>query len=298
LETRLAQEPPDLGAGRLLAEGYLAQRRDAAAIRTLRRIVAHAPGDRQALMQLEATYTRAGNYKSAIAVLEKLVEADPRRAQEYYERMAHAASLQTDRKGALHFAELAVQTSPNDPAAQAKLGDLYLEQGRPDAAEAAYRKALAQDDRLHLVGLRLSELLAKTKRAPEALDLLFHVLRTAREHDTIRRATRRSLSLSVPLGQTRRVEDILRPLAIGRPEQPLYRSLLLEVLSAQMYPLLLSASHGSDDDRSVAEQKLRELSDRSTGPLLAALSDDNKGEQQTAISLLAHGGTNRCPMRG
>src|SRR5690606_9007985 len=111
----------------------------------------------------------------------RLFEADPRRAQEYYERMARAASLQNDSVGALKYAELAVRRNPGDATSQAQLGDLYQKSGRPQDAENAYRKALAQDDRLHLVSLRLAELLAKTERADEALDVLFHVVRTARE---------------------------------------------------------------------------------------------------------------------
>lgn len=291
LEKRLNDSPPDLEAGRLLVEGYVSLRRDRAAIGALKKIVQHAPGDRQALLKLESAYLKVEDYPAAIKTLERLVEADPKRAQEYYERMARAAALRNDTAGALKFAELAVQRNPGDPTAQAQLGDLYLTSGRPKEAENAFRKALAQDDRLHLVSLRLAELLSKTGRAEEALDVLFHVMRTAREHEIVRRATRRALSLGVPLGQTRQVEDTLRPLAIGRPEQPLYRSLLLEVLSAQMYPLILQHTHGSLAERMSAEEKLEALSDRSTGPLLAALAGDHKGEQQTAITLLSHGGT-------
>lgn len=288
LEQRLRKIPPDLEAGRLLAEAYIASRADQKAIETLKAVLESAPGDRNSLLLLESVHTRAGHHKEAISVLERLVEADPRRAREYYERMARAAAARNDRTQALQYAELAVQKSPTDPAAQASLGDLYLNQGKFDEAEAAYRRALAQDDRLHAVSLKLADILAKTGRSAEALDVLFHVTRSARNLEAVGTAARRAISVSVPMGEARRVEDVLRPLAISHPRTPIYRSVLLEVLSSQMYPLLLKSNHGEKDRRNEALSDLRELADRSTGPLLLALSGTNLGEQQIAISLLAH----------
>lgn len=288
LEKRLASKPPDLEAGRLLAEAYIASRADRRAIDTLRTILKTAPGDRSSLLLLESVYARGGHYKEALAVLKRLVKADPQRAREYYERMARAAAAQNDRKLALEYAELAVQKSPSDPAAQASLGDLYLSQGRFGEAEAAFRRALGQDDRMHLVSLKLADILAKTGRSAEALDVLFHVMRSARNLDAVGAATRRAISVSVPLGQARRVEDVLRPLAVSHPTTPLYRTLLLEVLSSEMYPLMLESSHGDPAKAAAARGSLQELADRSTGPLLLTLSGNNAGEQQIAISLLAH----------
>lgn len=288
LEKSLAGRPPDLEAGRLLAEAYVASRADQRAIETLKTIIKSAPGDRASLALLESVYMRGGREKEAIAVLLRLVEADPGRAREYYERMARAAAAQNDRKLALKYAELAVQKSPTDPAAQASLGDLYLSQGRLEEAEAAYRRALAQDDRLHPVSLKLADILAKTGHSAESLDVLFHVTRSARNLDVVGAAARRAISVSVPLGQARRVEDVLRPLAISHPATPLYRTLLLEVLGSQMYPLLLESAHGDATKRTGARKSLQDLADRSTGPLLLTLSGANSGEQQLAISLLAH----------
>jgi tetratricopeptide (TPR) repeat protein len=288
LEKRLAQKPPDLEAGRLLAEAYVAARAEQRAVETLKTVLQSAPGDRSSLLLLESIHSKMGQHREAISVLTRLVEADPQRAREYYERMARAAAAQNDRSLALSYAELAVQKSPTDPAAQASLGDLYLSQGRLDAAEAAFRRALAQDDRLHAVSLKLADILAKTSRASEALDVLFHVTRSARNLDAVGAAARRAISVSVPLGQTRRVEDVLRPLAISHPSVPLYRTLLLEVLSSQMYPLVLLGTHGDTEKAKAAHSSLQELADRSTGPLLLTLSGTNSGEQQIAISLLAH----------
>jgi tetratricopeptide (TPR) repeat protein len=205
--------------------------------------------------------------------------------------MSRAAAQENDQEGALRFAELAVEKNPSDPSAQASLGDLYLAQGLNPRAEASYRKALALDDRQHAVYLKLAELLAKSDRSDEALEALFHVVRTSRSPEAIGISTRRAISLSVPLAQVWRVEDVLRPLAIGHPEQPIYRTLLLEVLGSQMYPLLLKVSHAQESESREAREALADLSNRSTGPLLSALSGTHLGEQQTAIALLAHGTT-------
>jgi cellulose synthase operon protein C len=291
LEKELTRTPPDLESGRLLAEAYLATRADRQAIATLKLILKHAAGDVPTLLLLESAHTKAGDYEETINTLEKLVEADPRRAREYYDRMARAAAQKNDHKNALRYAELSVQKSPSDPLAQVSLGDLYATQGRLKEAESAYRRALAQDDRLHPVSLKLADILTKTGRTSEGLDTLFHVMRSARDLDAVGTSARRAFALAIPLKREREVEEVLRPLAISYPDQSLYRTLLLEVLSSQMYSLSLSSEHGPVADREAARSALKELSDRSTGPLLAALAARNAGEQQMAISLLAHGST-------
>src|SRR5690606_38196815 len=212
LSKDLHKTPPDLESGRLLAEAYLAARSERQAIATLKQVLKHAPGDLPSLLLLESVYTKTGDYEETIGILHKLVEADPRRAREYYDRMARAAAQKNDHKTALRYAELAVQKSPTDPAAQASLGDLYSTQGRLKEAEAAYRRALAQDDRLHLVSLKLADILAKTDRATEALDVLLHVARSARDLDAVGLSARRAIALSIPLKKEREVEDVLRPL--------------------------------------------------------------------------------------
>jgi tetratricopeptide (TPR) repeat protein len=282
--------PPDLDAGRLLTEGYLAAQRLDAAIKSLETIVRHAPGDRDSLEALERAYRRGGNDTRVLEVLRRLLKADPARSREYYERMAQAASRQNDPKTALKFAELGAAQNPDDPESLTRLGDLYLAQGQEQKAEVAYRSALKHDDRNGVTSLKVAEIVARSGRSPEALSLLSHVIRSSKNHEHIRRATRRALGLSLPLGETRRLEEVLRPLAIGRPEEPVYRGLLLEVLTAEMVPLLQRQNHGNNQERSQAERELSELAKRSTGPLLSALASNDAREQGLAIQLLSHAG--------
>ncbi len=288
LKKRLDATPPDLRAGRLLAEGLMAERRWPEAISALQKILAVNQGDRQALLLLESAYEKSGQSALAITTLKRLVETDPNRARDYYERMAQSANRQGDAEQALSYAELAVAKNPNDPAAQAQLGDLYLAQGKTEQAKSAFRSALKQDDRLHLVALKLAELLGQSGQLHQSLELLVHVVRTSPDHEVVSRAARRALSISIPVDKTRELEDVLRPLAIGRSEQPLYRMLLLEILAAEMSPFLQRAQYGSAEDSREAQRSLTALADRSTQPLLAALSNSFGQEQQTAIQLLAY----------
>jgi len=288
LRVKLSKKEPDLESGRLLAEAYLSLKRLDDAIATLELVVKNAPGDRESLLTLENTYRKLGQYDHVSTTLERLLRSDPARSREYYERLAKNASTMNDPLAALKYAEVAAVQNPHDPQAQAQLGDLYLSQGRKREAEVAYRLALKQDDRQAQVSLKLAELVAQSGRNLEALELLFFVVRTSRDPAQVQKAARDALGLSLPVGEIRRVEDVLRPLAISRPEESIYRSLLLEVLTAEMYPLLQRRAHGTATQVAGTMQALSELAERSTGPLLSALSGDDPREHALAIQLLGH----------
>ena len=108
---RLDAKPPDLDAGRLLAEAEMRLRRYSEAERTLKKIVAVAPGDVESLSWLERVLGLQHKLAEAIDVLERLSRAEPKRAREYFQRMAeYAAELYRDddaiRRGVPHHAVL------------------------------------------------------------------------------------------------------------------------------------------------------------------------------------------------
>lgn len=290
LSKSLKADPPDLDAGRLLTEGYLAAGRPDAGIETLEFVVRHAPGDTESLVALENAYRKGGNETKVLEVLKRLLRANPARSREYYERMASAAARQNDTQAALSYTELNASQNPNDPATQARLGDLYLAQGQEQKAETAYRASLKMDDRQSLVALQLAEIVARSGRNLAALDLLAQVIRSSQNQDAIRKASRQALGLALPIGEAQRVEDVLRPLAVSRPEEAMYRELLLEILGARMYPLIHATRHGTPTEQIDAEMELSELAKRSTGPLLSALAGDNSQGRALAIQLLSHAG--------
>src|SRR5262249_25611409 len=115
LAARFAGAPPDLEAGRLLAEVQRKLHRLPESEATLRRIVALAPGHEESLLALERVLVQAPNLAGAVEVLEKLVDVDPKRAREFYQRMAqYAAELYHD-DDAIKYAAHAVELSPHDP---------------------------------------------------------------------------------------------------------------------------------------------------------------------------------------
>ncbi|HEY0467974.1 MAG TPA: tetratricopeptide repeat protein, partial [Polyangiaceae bacterium] len=121
LERRLAQKPPDLEAGRLLAEAHLRLRRYPEAERVLERVIEAAPGDVESLNSLERVLVLQHKLRAAINVLEKLAASDPKRAREYFQRMAsYAAELYQDDE-AVRYAARAVELSPDDAEGHKKL---------------------------------------------------------------------------------------------------------------------------------------------------------------------------------
>src|SRR5690606_22253854 len=111
LDRRLRGNPPDLEAGRLLAEAEIRLRRYPEAERTLKRILAAAPSDLQSLSRLERVLGLERKLDEAIAVLERLARADPKRARECYQRMAeYAAELYRD-EDAIRYASRVVELS-------------------------------------------------------------------------------------------------------------------------------------------------------------------------------------------
>jgi tetratricopeptide (TPR) repeat protein len=89
--------PPDIESGRLLAEVQRKLHRLPDAEATLRRVITLAPGDEESMLALERVLVQQQNLLGAIGVLEKLVDVNPKRAREYYQRMAqYAAELYRD----------------------------------------------------------------------------------------------------------------------------------------------------------------------------------------------------------
>jgi cellulose synthase operon protein C len=174
-----AADPPDMEAGRFLVEAYLRQRprKLEEAERALARIAEHAPGDVEALAALERVRTAQGDVAGAIDVLERLVEADPRKAPQYLSRMAeHALSVYRD-EDAVRYAEMAVERTPDDAGAHRRLGDLYRARQDTAGAIASYRRAIDLDEHLHATYFELAELHLARGEVREADVLLRQVMR-------------------------------------------------------------------------------------------------------------------------
>jgi len=288
LERRLAQKPPDLEAGRLLAEAHLRLRRYPEAERVLGRVIEAAPGDVESLNSLERVLVLEHKLRAAIGVLERLAESDPKRAREYFQRMAsYAAELYQDDE-AVRYAARAVELSPDDAEGHKKLGEMYRK--RQDIAKSIseFRQAISKNERLFPVYLELAELLLGQGEADDADMLLRRVIRASPDEELISQAARLSMQVNLGRGSLESLERDLLPLALNSPERPIYRQLLLEVYGALAYPLLEREKSERVKEADAARTALDRLGERAVKPLLDALGDPREAEQEVAITLLSH----------
>jgi tetratricopeptide (TPR) repeat protein len=288
LSRALEAEPPDLQAGRLLAEVLRRLNRLPDAERTLRRIVAREPADEGSLLALERVLVMQRNLTEAIRVLERLAELNPKRARQYYQRMAqYAAELYRD-DDAIRYAARAVELSPDDATGHYKLGQMYRR--RQDNARAAeeLRRAIQKNDRLFAAYFELAELLLSTGKIDEADRLYRRVLRGSRDEEMVARAARLSMQLNLGRGSLESLERELLPVALGNPQKAVYRRLLVELYGAMTFPLVHAARLGQGEAARRARDELTRIGARAVKPLLDALGDDRVAQQRVAIEVLAY----------
>ncbi len=290
LERKFAVEPADMDAGRLLAEAHVRLRRYEDAERVLRRLTQLAPGNVEDLTRLERVLVLGRKLEAALATLDKLVKLDPKRAREYYQRMAgYAAELYQDDR-ALGYAARAVELGPDDADGHKKLGEMYAKRQDTPRAVAEFRSAISKNERLFSVYLELAELLVGQDKLDEADQLFRRVVRSSPDEELVYKAARLSMQLNLGRGTLESLEKDLLPIALGNPERPIFRRLLVEVYGALAYPLLHRAKSQAPSEAEEARAQLRKLGERAVKPLLDALADPREAQQQVAITLLTHVG--------
>jgi tetratricopeptide (TPR) repeat protein len=290
LSTRFSGPKPDLEAGRLLAEVLRKLHRLPEAEAALRRVVELAPGDEESLLALERVLVQEQNLEGAIAVLQKLVDVDDKRAREFYQRMAeYAAQLYHD-DDAIKFYVEAVKLSPNDATGHQKLGGMYKRRGDVPRAIAELRLAIAQNDRLFPVYFDLAELLLSTGQIDEADRLFRRVVRASADEELVARAARMSMQVNLGKGTLSELERELLPVAVGNPQKTIYRRLLVELYGAMTFPLVqkLKAEGPRAAGAAAARAELGRIGARAVKPLLDALADDKEAQQEIAIHVLAY----------
>ncbi|WP_437289636.1 tetratricopeptide repeat protein [Sorangium sp. So ce406] len=288
LAARFNASPPDLDAGRLLAEVQRKLHRLPDAEATLRRLVQAAPGDEDSLLALERVLVLQQNLLGAIDVLGKLVEVNPKRAREFYQRMAqYAAELYRD-DDAIRYAARAVELSPEDASGHQKLGDMYRRRQDFPRAIAEYRQALAKNDRLFPVYFDLAELLLTAGQSDEADRLFRRVVRASNDEELVARAARMSMQVNLGRGSLEVLERELLPVAVGNPQKPLYRRLLVELYGAMTLPLMQKVRAEGRGASAGARAELAKIGARAVKPLLDALADEKESQQKIAIEVLAY----------
>ena len=289
LKQRFEAEPPDLEAGRLLAEVQRKLAKLPEAEATLRAIAKKDPGDEASLLALERVLVQRQDLKGAIEVLQKLADRNDKSARQYYQRMAQYASELYLDDDAIKYAAKAVELSPEDANGHQKLGDRYKQRQDFPKAIAEYRQAIQKNDRLFTVYFDLAELLMSSSEVAEADRLFRRVIRASGDEELVARAARMSMQINLGKGTLESLERELLPVAVGNPQKPIYRRLLIELYGAMTLPLVQKVRLG-DDPKKIAEARaqLSAIGARGLKPLLDALADDRDAQQRVAIEILAY----------
>jgi HEAT repeat protein len=157
-------------------------------------------------------------------------------------------------------------------------------------AIAEYRLAITQNERLFPVYLELGELLLSTGQVDEADRLFRRVVRSSPDEELVARAARTSMRINLGKNTLGELERELLPVAVGNPQKPIYRRLLVEVYGAMTFPLVQKLRSG--DPRgpaaAAARAELGRIGARAVKPLLDALADDKESQQKIAIEVLAY----------
>jgi tetratricopeptide (TPR) repeat protein len=290
LANRFAATPPDLEAGRLLAEVQRKRHRLPEAEAALRRVTQLAPGDAESWLALERVLVQQQKLDAAIEVLAKLVEVEPKRAREFYQRMSEYAAEQYHDDDAIKYAARAVELSPNDANGHQKLGEKYKRRQDVPRAIAEFRLAIAQNDRLFPVYFELAELLLSTGQVDEADRLFRRVVRASADEELVARAARMSMQVNLGKGTLAELERELLPVAVGNPQKTIYRRLLVELYGAMTFPLVqkLRGAEPRSPAAAAARAELGRIGARAVKPLLDALADEKESQQKIAIEVLAY----------
>jgi tetratricopeptide (TPR) repeat protein len=288
LTTQFNGKPPDIEAGRTLAEVQLHIRKIADAEATLRRVIQLAPGDGDSYLALERVLVQQSKLQDAIAVLEKLVVVEPKRARELYQRMAQYALQLYKDDDAIKYAARAVELNPDDAEGHRRLGEMYRSRQDAEHAIVEFRAALAKNDRLYIVYFELADLLLSKGDTEEADRLFRRVIRGAPDEELVARASRLSMQINLGKGTLESLEQELLPMAIGNPQKSIYRRLLVEIYGNLTFGLVQRVRHAEGKDADDARTALARIGARAVKPLLDALADTDAGQQRIAIDVLGY----------
>lgn len=146
------------------------------AISYLKRAIAAAPRYVDAMNNLANIYKETERLPEARALYSQVLCIAP----EHVNALVNSAVLLRSEKqpaDALQFAQRAVLLQPEHAVAQHTLGNLYTDLQQYNAAETAFRRALALDPDNHHAAKRLAYVLQKSGRLAEAIPILAALVR-------------------------------------------------------------------------------------------------------------------------
>jgi predicted TPR repeat methyltransferase len=160
---RLAEDPGDVGALRLLSRVLLHSGHGALATLLLGQAVKSRPEEPVLLVDLGAALRSMESHDDAAGAYERALAADPASAEAYF------GLLELEKLGELEAClRAAAELAPGDPAPRFALANLLLETGRDEAAREAFDRAVELDARCRDRHMNVGSLLAMRKQHARA----------------------------------------------------------------------------------------------------------------------------------
>jgi len=294
---RFHGRPPDLQAGYFMGEAYLKLKKTKQAEQVYERIMAVDEEQVEALLALEQIYRESYRLKKAIAILKRLIEAMPKRAREFHDRIALLYLQLYQDKKAIQHATAALEMAKNDASGWARLGAIYEKKEDWKKAIHAYQKALKLNQRLFKVYFSLARIHMMLGNHVEAGKLYHEVIRRSPDEEFVRQAARRAIDIDEYLGKLLELERELIPLAFSYTHKKTYRKSLVRVYARLVPRLAFEARFAADaKQRKRARTLLTQIGQRALKPLLEALSEKQGSQRDIAIDVLGHlGNKNAAP---
>lgn len=133
-------------------------------------LIANAPGDSRAYLELAERQHKLGQRDKALATLRRAaqrLQGDP----SLHSALADIYQRWGEAQLALAEAELLVRLDPREESYIINLGEMYWARGRKDKAEEVWRRLLGLNQNRAVGQARLADVYAEHGKMPEALDL-------------------------------------------------------------------------------------------------------------------------------
>lgn len=185
LMRRMLGTIPTSRVARLMRAKWLsAQSKFDEAAKLLNELLQENRNDVSAIDELVDVYVRVGKRGEAIALVDELVETNPRnpvalqKAYELFNKPMSREGQPLDSTRALEVARQIIMLGPESPRRTRELAMLFTAMGRSDEAVALLRDAIAQPDapERELMQLLLWQTLMRADRADEAITLIRETL--------------------------------------------------------------------------------------------------------------------------
>jgi tetratricopeptide (TPR) repeat protein len=220
-------------------------------------------------------YRQAGDAGKAMALLNRLIELDPRQESIQLEEIADLARRQGDLSGAIAAGERLMELAPESESGYRLTSDLYWSAGQGDAAVATLRRGIRRNPKSLALHTQLSRRLMEFGTHRAALDQYWRAFEVAEEPSQKLQVANELISVYVGTGQFDRLVDLLTERRRDTQDQV-------------VPTLALAAAYRATHQSERAEQELlRALAARPTDTSileqLLQLSEDDENRERALV---------------